>query len=50
MAAVQVIVDEKLPENALTQGDFIRKSMNEIRQRHPFMTDFRGRGLFLALE
>lgn len=50
MAAVKAIVDEKMPENALAQGDFIRHSMNEIRKKYPFMTDFRGRGLFLAME
>lgn len=50
MAAVKVVLDEKLPENALAQGDFIRESMTEIRKKYPFMTDFRGRGLFLALE
>ena len=50
MAAVQVVVDEKLAENALTQGNFIHQRMTEIRQRFSFMTDFRGRGLFLAME
>ena len=50
MAAVKVITDEKLPENAMTQGNFIKDSLTEIRKRHPFMTDFRGRGLFLAME
>ena len=50
MAAVKVVLDEKMPENALAQGDFIRQSMTEIRKKYPFMTDFRGRGLFLALE
>ena len=50
MAAVQVVLDEKMPENAANQGDFIKKSINEIRKKYPFMTDFRGRGLFLAME
>jgi ornithine--oxo-acid transaminase len=50
MAAVQVVVDEKLADNARDQGNFIHKSMTELRKKHPFMTDFRGRGLFLAME
>lgn len=50
MAATRVVVEEKMPENALEQGDFIRAAMTEVRKRYPAMTDFRGRGLFLAME
>lgn len=50
IAATQLVIDEKLPENAMEQGKFIHESMDEIRKRYPFMTDFRGRGLFLAME
>lgn len=50
VAAVKVIIDEKLPENSVLRGDFIRQNMTELRKQYPALTDFRGRGLFLAME
>lgn len=50
LAAVKVIVEEKLPENAMEQGTFISKYMNELRKQYPFLIDFRGPGLMMALE
>jgi 4-aminobutyrate aminotransferase-like enzyme len=49
MAATSVVVDEKLPENALAQGNFIRESLEELRKKYPFLIEVRGRGLFLAM-
>jgi ornithine--oxo-acid transaminase len=50
IAAVQVIIDEKMPENALLQGDYIRTNLSQIAKKYPFMKSVRGRGLFLGME
>lgn len=50
LAAVQVTIDEKLPENAATQGEYLQKNLTQIAKKYPFMKDIRGRGLFIAME
>jgi 4-aminobutyrate aminotransferase-like enzyme len=49
MAATSVILDEKLPENALVQGAFIKESLEQLRKKYPFLIEVRGRGLFVAM-
>lgn len=50
VAACQVIVDEKLPENAVTQGEYLKTKLKEIAKKHSFMKDIRGQGLFIGME
>lgn len=49
MAAVKVIVDEKMPENAQTQGEYLKSKLTEISKKYPFMEEIRGRGLFVGM-
>ena len=49
MAATTVIVEEKMPENALKQGEFIKESLEGLKKKYPFMKEIRGRGLFIAM-
>ncbi|QHL88492.1 ornithine--oxo-acid transaminase [Nibribacter ruber] len=50
MAALDVIKDENLVENARKLGDIFRKRMNELKDRHPeLVTLVRGRGLLNAV-
>lgn len=50
VAAVSAIVDEKMPQNAATQGEFIQTNLKEIAKKYPFMKEIRGRGLFIGME
>ncbi len=47
-AALRVIVDERLPENAATQGDYFQERLAEIPSRH--IKEVRGRGLLIGVE
>lgn len=50
MAAMQVLVDEKMTENAETMGQYFRKRMNRIREERPELIRLvRGKGLLNAV-
>jgi ornithine--oxo-acid transaminase len=50
VAALDVIKDEKLTENAMRLGEIFRERMNDIKARHPeLITLVRGRGLLNAV-
>ncbi len=50
MAVLDVIESEKLQENALATGTFLKQSLEQLKDRHPLIGDVRGRGLFLGIE
>lgn len=50
LAAVKVIVEEKMPENAAIQGEFLLNNLKQISKKYPFMSDVRGLGLFIGME
>lgn len=47
-AALQVIVDEHLVENAAEQGEYLLDQLSEINS--PFIKEVRGRGLLIGVE
>jgi len=47
MAALQVLKDERLTENAATLGDLFREEVRALRS--PFIKEVRGRGLLNAI-
>ena len=49
IAALEVIKDEKLAENAERLGVILRKGLNEIAQRNPLISLVRGKGLLNAI-
>eukprot|EP01053_Blabericola_migrator_P001480 Blabericola_migrator_1__1479@NODE_1391_length_4634_cov_199_307642_g931_i0_p2_GENE_NODE_1391_length_4634_cov_199_307642_g931_i0NODE_1391_length_4634_cov_199_307642_g931_i0_p2_ORF_typecomplete_len418_score90_37Aminotran_3/PF00202_21/7_7e127Aminotran_1_2/PF00155_21/3_3e10Cys_Met_Meta_PP/PF01053_20/0_00056Beta_elim_lyase/PF01212_21/0_002Aminotran_5/PF00266_19/0_0091DegT_DnrJ_EryC1/PF01041_17/0_85DegT_DnrJ_EryC1/PF01041_17/61ETF/PF01012_21/7_3e03ETF/PF01012_21/0_22_NODE_1391_length_4634_cov_199_30764 len=50
MAALDVLVEEKLAENATLMGELFRNRMNEAQKRHPGLIKcVRGRGLLNAI-
>jgi ornithine--oxo-acid transaminase len=49
IAALEVIREEKLAENAERLGIILRKGLNEIAQRNPLITLVRGKGLLNAI-
>jgi ornithine--oxo-acid transaminase len=51
IAALQVITEEQLPENAFVLGQVFRKRMEAIQQQYPHMVlAVRGRGLLNAID
>ncbi len=50
LAALQVIEDEKLVENAARMGDELLQSFDALSKRYELLSKVRGKGLMLALE
>jgi ornithine--oxo-acid transaminase len=48
IAALDVIVDEKLPERSFELGQYFQEKLREIN--HPDIKEVRGRGLFIGVE
>ncbi len=48
MAALQVILDERLPQRAAKTGAYLKELLETLE--HPLLKDVRGRGLMFALE
>jgi 4-aminobutyrate aminotransferase len=50
LATLDVIADEKLVQNAATQGAALRAALRQVADQHPRITDVRGLGLMLGNE
>jgi ornithine--oxo-acid transaminase len=50
IAALKVLQDEKLAQNARALGELFRSEMNRIKSRHPIIREVRGKGLLNAIE
>ncbi|ASJ17361.1 4-aminobutyrate aminotransferase [Thermococcus chitonophagus] len=49
-ATLEIIEEEKLLENALRVGEFIRKRLREMQERYEIIGDVRGKGLMIGVE
>lgn len=49
-AVLQVLKEEKLPENAREVGAALLKHLAALKEKYPVIGDVRGRGLMLAIE
>ncbi len=49
-ATLEVMRDERLPENAAKMGDILLAGLREIQADHPVIGDVRGMGLMVATE
>lgn len=47
---LKVITDEKLQENALNIGSFLKSGLQDLAEKHPILGNVRGQGLFLGVE
>ena len=47
---LRVIKDEKLQENALSVGNFLKEGLTELQKQYPIIGNVRGQGLFLGFE
>jgi ornithine--oxo-acid transaminase len=50
IAALDVILDENLPERAAEMGAVLTKRIEEVASRSPYVKEVRGRGLFIGIE
>ena len=50
LAVLDVIRDEELQQNALEVGDYLKRELRLLRDRHGLIGDVRGLGLFLGIE
>ena len=49
-AAIDVVIEEKLPERAAETGDFMMERLKLMQEKHPLIGDVRGKGLFIGVE
>ena len=47
---LNVVFEEKLQENALRTGIYLKRKLNELKSKYPIIGDVRGQGLFLGFE
>jgi 4-aminobutyrate aminotransferase-like enzyme/Ser/Thr protein kinase RdoA (MazF antagonist) len=50
LAVLKVIKEEKLQENALEMGEFLKSELKKLQNEYPLIGDVRGEGLFLGFE
>ncbi len=50
MEVLQIIKEEKLQENALNIGNYLKAELNNLAKDYPIIGDVRGHGLFLGFE
>ncbi|MCH8955851.1 aminotransferase class III-fold pyridoxal phosphate-dependent enzyme [candidate division KSB1 bacterium] len=50
LAVLDVIEEEKLQDNALKVGTYLKKSLEKLKEKHALIGDVRGLGLFLGIE
>ena len=49
-AAIDVLVEEKLPERAATLGNYFKGKLNGLAEKHKIVREVRGLGLMLGME
>jgi 4-aminobutyrate aminotransferase-like enzyme len=47
---LRVVKREKLQENALEVGEFLKEELKKLSNEYPIIGDVRGQGLFLGIE
>ena len=50
MAVLDVLENEKLPQNALKVGEYLLNRLKALQKIHPLLGDVRGKGLVMGLE
>lgn len=50
IAAIQVLVDERLPEAAAEKGEYLLQKLEALKEKHKMIHAVRGRGLLAAVE
>lgn len=50
LMAVETIINEKLSENAMEVGGYLKEELVKLSQQYPFVSEVRGKGLMLAIK
>jgi len=50
LATLEVLLDERLPERAATQGTYLLDQLRHLQRRYALIADVRGRGLMIGIE
>jgi 4-aminobutyrate aminotransferase-like enzyme/Ser/Thr protein kinase RdoA (MazF antagonist) len=50
LTVLDVLRDEELQENALEVGAYLKRGLNELKEKHSLIGDVRGVGLFIGIE
>ena len=50
LEVLKVIKDERLQENALDIGDYLKEEFRHLQRKYPVIGDIRGEGFFLGIE
>ena len=50
IATIKVLLEDGVLENCVAMGDYLRRRLEELQLRYPFVTAIRGRGLILGME
>lgn len=50
LAAIEIIIGEKLPENADQIGRYLKSCLTDLMDKHEILGDVRGKGLMIAME
>ena len=50
LAALEILVDERLPERAEESGAYLMSRLQELKRRHALIADVRGKGLLIGIE
>ncbi len=49
-AVLAYVIDNEIPENARRMGEYFLGRLDDLKAKHHFLADVRGRGLLIALE
>ncbi|NIO21893.1 MAG: aminotransferase class III-fold pyridoxal phosphate-dependent enzyme, partial [Candidatus Aenigmarchaeota archaeon] len=47
---IDIILDEKVPEQAESKGKIMTEKLKKLQEKHPYIGDVRGPGLFIGVE
>jgi 4-aminobutyrate aminotransferase-like enzyme len=50
LANINVMLRDKLPDQAAEKGEYIMKRLNELKEKYPIIGDVRGKGLMIGVE
>jgi acetylornithine aminotransferase len=50
LVAMRTLLEDGVLDNCVAMGDYLRSRLEELRDRYPFITEVRGRGLILGME
>ncbi len=50
IAALEVILDENLPEKAAETGEYLLQGLGRLKEKYPLVKEVRGRGLMAGIE